>query len=208
MQTVVIVVHIVVCLALIAIVLLQTGKGAEMGATFGSGSSRTLFGSSGGATFMGKLTTGVAVMFVVTCLVLSYFGGRPDTKSVMDQVPVETEQGPVVPDAKPVQGTSGPAGEDVRDTPAPGSTQPLPAPTTVTPKPMTEQPTQATPTAQPPAADQPATPTPEPASSDAQPAPAPAAGQTPPAPAASDTPPATPATPAPAATPAPGNSGQ
>ena len=52
------IIHVIVCLALILIVLLQTGKGAGMGATFGGGGSQTLFGSSGGSTFLSKATTG------------------------------------------------------------------------------------------------------------------------------------------------------
>ena len=64
-----------------AIVMLQTGKGAEMGAAFG-GASQTLFGGSGGSSFMSKLTTGAAVVFMITCLLLSFMyrpgvrGGR------------------------------------------------------------------------------------------------------------------------------------
>jgi preprotein translocase subunit SecG len=100
MQTLVIVFHVVACLALIFIVLLQRGRGAEMGASFG-GSSQTLFGSTGGTTFLGKLTTLAAVGFMLTCLSLAYLSGRPDTASVMEQVPVK-EQLPV-PEAKPIQ---------------------------------------------------------------------------------------------------------
>jgi preprotein translocase subunit SecG len=105
LQTLVLIIHVVACLALIAIVLLQTGRGAEMGAAFG-GSSQTLFGSSGGSTFLGKLTTAAAIVFMVTCLGLTYFSSRTETKSVMDKVKVKVEepQGPVIPDAKPVQG--------------------------------------------------------------------------------------------------------
>jgi len=94
--------HVAACLALILIVLLQTGRGAEMGAAFG-GSSQTLFGSSGGSTFMSKLTTGAAVVFMLTCLGLTYLSTGPSTKSIMKNVPVEQSQGPTLPEAKPVQ---------------------------------------------------------------------------------------------------------
>ena len=57
MPVLVIVLHIIVCIALIMIVLLQTGKGADMGAAFGGGSSQTLFGSTGASTFLSKATT-------------------------------------------------------------------------------------------------------------------------------------------------------
>ena len=103
-HTIVLIFHVLACLALVLIVLLQTGRGAEMGAAFG-GSSQTLFGSSGGTTFFGKLTTLAAVVFMLTCLGLTYFSGRPDTKSVMEKVQVEENQvpAPVLPEAKPVQ---------------------------------------------------------------------------------------------------------
>lgn len=64
--------HVSVCFILILVVLLQAGKGAAMGAAFG-GSSQTVFGSSGAGTFLGKLTTIVAVVFMLTSLTLSYF---------------------------------------------------------------------------------------------------------------------------------------
>ncbi len=68
-------IHIIACLALIVIVLLQQGKGASMGAAFG-GSSQTVFGSSGATPFLGKVTTIVAVVFMLTSLTLGFFSGR------------------------------------------------------------------------------------------------------------------------------------
>jgi preprotein translocase subunit SecG len=112
MGTLVILIHLIACIALIAIVLLQTGKGAEMGAAFG-GASQTLFGGSGGSSFMTKLTTGAAVVFIITCLLLSlmYKPGVRGGRSVMTDIPpVEQPQAkppvqpqPVVPEARPVQ---------------------------------------------------------------------------------------------------------
>jgi preprotein translocase subunit SecG len=102
MFTLLIMVHIVVCIALILIVLLQTGRGAEMGAAFG-GASQTLFGGSGGTTFMSKLTTGAAIVFMLTCLGLSYWAGGVKTKSIMEDVAPVESQGPVLPAPKPVQ---------------------------------------------------------------------------------------------------------
>jgi preprotein translocase subunit SecG len=107
MYTIVVLFHILACMALILIVLLQTGKGAEMGAAFG-GASQTLFGGSGGATFLGKLTTGAAVAFMITCLGLTYLSGGPQTKSVMEDVPVTTTEAPLLPEAKPIQPRSEP----------------------------------------------------------------------------------------------------
>jgi preprotein translocase subunit SecG len=85
--------HVLVCIALIIIVLLQAGKGAEIGASFGSGSSQTVFGATGGKSFMSRLTTGAAVIFMLTSLTLAYFYGQPGTASVMPAtVPVQTPQ--------------------------------------------------------------------------------------------------------------------
>jgi preprotein translocase subunit SecG len=81
------VLHILVAVFLILVVLLQTGKGAEMGAAFG-GSSQTLFGSGGPASFMAKLTTTAAVVFMLTSLSLAYFsssGRRVADVPAMDQ---------------------------------------------------------------------------------------------------------------------------
>jgi len=68
----VVILHIVMCIALILIVLLQTGRGTDMGAVFGGGSSQTIFGSSGPGTFLGKATTVVATVFMITSLWLAY----------------------------------------------------------------------------------------------------------------------------------------
>lgn len=72
METLIVVIHILVCFALILIVLLQTGKGASMGAAFG-GSSQTIFGSTGATTFLTKITTVAAAVFMVTSLLLAFF---------------------------------------------------------------------------------------------------------------------------------------
>lgn len=66
------VVHVVVCVMLILIVLLQRGRGSDMGAVFGGGSSQTIFGSSGPGTFLGKVTAVVATVFMITSLWLAY----------------------------------------------------------------------------------------------------------------------------------------
>jgi len=73
MLTAIAILHVVVSIALILIVLLQTGRGSEIGAAFGSGSSQTIFGSSGSSGFMTKLTTIAVVIFMVTSLVLAYW---------------------------------------------------------------------------------------------------------------------------------------
>jgi preprotein translocase subunit SecG len=68
------------------IVLLQTGKGADMGAAFGGGSSQTLFGSTGASTFLSKATTVAAIVFMLTSLTLAYIAGGKVTKSVVTDV--------------------------------------------------------------------------------------------------------------------------
>jgi preprotein translocase subunit SecG len=75
-----IVIHVIVCIALIMIVLLQTGKGADMGAAFGGGGSQTLFGATGASTFLGKATTVAAVIFMLTSLTLAYRSSHTDRR--------------------------------------------------------------------------------------------------------------------------------
>ena len=77
-----IILHIIVSIALIAIVLLQSGKGAEMGASFGAGGSQSVFGAGGGSTFMSKMTTGAAIIFMLTSLTLAYLG-KAGSSSIM-----------------------------------------------------------------------------------------------------------------------------
>src|ERR671916_851103 len=79
--------HILVCIGLILVVLLQTGKGAEIGAVFGGGSSSTIFGSSGAGNFLSRLTTGMAIVFMMTSLTLGYFAGRKPSATIFDIQP-------------------------------------------------------------------------------------------------------------------------
>ncbi|MDY6879914.1 MAG: preprotein translocase subunit SecG [Desulfatiglans sp.] len=85
MKLILVAVHVTVCMALILIVLLQRGKGAGMGAAFG-GSSQTVFGSSGATSFLAKVTTAAAVIFMLTSLSLSIFFGKGVTSSIMEGV--------------------------------------------------------------------------------------------------------------------------
>lgn len=86
------IIHVIVCIALILIVLLQTGKGADMGAAFGGGSSQTLFGSSGASTFLSKATTIAAVLFMLTSLYLAYIGSNKTAKSIMSDTKAPIEE--------------------------------------------------------------------------------------------------------------------
>ncbi len=102
MYTTIIVLHLTVCMFLIFIILIQSSKGAEMGAAFG-GSNQTLFGSRGAATFLSKLTTGAAILFMITSLTLAILAVRRG--SVMTSVPVQqTAEKPFATAPEPVQG--------------------------------------------------------------------------------------------------------
>jgi preprotein translocase subunit SecG len=90
MTAFIIVIHIIVCVALILIVLLQTGKGASIGAAFG-GSTQTVFGATGSAGFFEKLTTAVAIIFMLTSLGLTYASAKKGGKTVMTS-PVAQEE--------------------------------------------------------------------------------------------------------------------
>jgi preprotein translocase subunit SecG len=83
MSVLLIFIHVIVCIALIMIVLLQTGKGGDMGAAFGGGSSQSLFGSTGASTFLSKATTVAAVVFMITSLALAYMSSNQTGKSIM-----------------------------------------------------------------------------------------------------------------------------
>ena len=83
MTIVLTILHVLVSLFLIAVVLLQSGKGAEMGASFGSSGSQSVFGAGGGTSFLSKLTTSAAVIFMLTSLSLAYISGKPSSSSMM-----------------------------------------------------------------------------------------------------------------------------
>jgi preprotein translocase subunit SecG len=85
-------VHILVGLGVIGLVLLQHGKGADMGAAFGSGASGSLFGATGSANFLSRTTAVLAAVFFITSLTLAYLAGqRPAASgSVLDATKVET----------------------------------------------------------------------------------------------------------------------
>lgn len=98
-MTIIIILHVLVCFALILIVLLQAGKGAEMGAAFG-GASQTIFGSAGAMGFLSKLTTVAAVIFMITSLILTYSSTKR-ASTVVKEKPAQTA--PAVPDKAPAQ---------------------------------------------------------------------------------------------------------
>ncbi len=83
MHTLIVILHVIVSVALILVILLQTGKGSDIGAVFGGGSSQTLFGSTGPTSFLSKMTAGAAIIFMLTSLFLAYFSGRGTSGSIM-----------------------------------------------------------------------------------------------------------------------------
>ena len=115
--TLVTLVHVLACFFLVLVVLLQTGKGSDVGAVFG-GSSQTIFGSSGAGNFLTKTTTGIAVLFMLTSLFLSYGASRQTTESLFDAISTESlsvqeELPPATPgtEAESAPGDSGTAGQ-------------------------------------------------------------------------------------------------
>jgi len=97
-ENIVWVVHVVTAVVLIGLVLIQHGKGADMGAAFGSGSAGSLFGSSGSANFLSRSTAVAATIFFITSLSLTYIYSRPAKElSVLDKVDVQTLQQQAAP---------------------------------------------------------------------------------------------------------------
>src|SRR5213593_635277 len=90
------VLHVLVCIILILVVLLQSGKGADLAGAFGGGGTQTAFGSRGPASFLSKLTTVSAIVFMITCLALSLMGSRTQSRSILD-----TTKGSAAPAARP-----------------------------------------------------------------------------------------------------------
>lgn len=88
METLVLIIHVLAALAVIGLVLLQHGKGADMGAAFGSGTSGSLFGVSGSANFLSRATAIAVAVFFVTSILLAYLSSHSDgLSSVMKQAP-------------------------------------------------------------------------------------------------------------------------
>jgi preprotein translocase subunit SecG len=96
MVIVITIIHVIVSIGLILVVLLQTGK-ADMGAVFG-GSSSTIFGSSGAGNFLTKLTTGMAIVFMMTSLTLGYFAGHKPSTTIFDSRTPTPQTTPAAPE--------------------------------------------------------------------------------------------------------------
>lgn len=112
MTALVITIHIIVCVLLVLIVLLQSGKGAEMGVSLGGGAGQTLFGAAGPATILTKITTAVAVIFMVTSLTLAVLSKNRTGSSVMSDLPAPASvEQPAQPEKAAPAGTTAPAPE-------------------------------------------------------------------------------------------------
>jgi preprotein translocase subunit SecG len=121
MQIVILVLHVLAALGIIGLVLLQHGKGADVGAAFGSGASGSVFGSAGSANFLSRATAILAVVFFLTSMGLTYFSSRKaDTEGVMSghtaPAPEQTLPGRI-----PGQGSAQPATPVTPVAPAPAA---------------------------------------------------------------------------------------
>lgn len=106
METFIWVVNVLSAISVIVLVLLQHGKGADMGAAFGSGSSGSLFGASGSANFLSRTTGVIAAIFFVSTLGLTYFSGHKlEDKGVMDSVAPTQSSVPVESPSVPLPQT-------------------------------------------------------------------------------------------------------
>lgn len=114
------VLHVMVCLVLVVVVLLQHGKGADIGAVFGGGASNTVFGSRGAGNFLTRLTTAAALIFMVTSLVLSYLANEGISSGLFE----EDAPPPGAAAPAPAPGEGGAPAEGA----APGGFEEVPAP--------------------------------------------------------------------------------
>ena len=120
MEVILLVVHVLIAAGIIGLVLLQHGKGADMGASFGSGSSGSLFGASGSANFLSRSTAVLATVFFVSSLVLTYvYAHKSAPKGVLENV---LKSAPAT-QAPPPASKDVPTGQ----APAPAGSQPAPA---------------------------------------------------------------------------------
>lgn len=88
------IIHVLMCFAIIAIVLLQAGKGADIGSAFGGAGSQAVFGSMGTPTVLGKITGAIAIIFTLTSFSLAILGGDRSSSVVRDAPPVSAPAGP------------------------------------------------------------------------------------------------------------------
>ena len=112
-QSIVLMVHVFFAISLVALVLLQRGKGAEAGAAFGAGASGTVFGAKGSANFLSRTTAVLAAMFFVTSLALAYISSHQEVPTGLMEQAASEEQGEPVESFAPSSGET----EDFPDLP-------------------------------------------------------------------------------------------
>ncbi len=100
METIILVIDMLAALGVIGLVLLQHGKGADMGAAFGSGASGSLFGVSGSTNFLSRTTAVLVAVFFVTSLALAYISGHRGKQSSVVNLQAKTQQAPAAADKK------------------------------------------------------------------------------------------------------------
>ncbi len=122
MHIVLTIIHVLACFGIIGIVLLQSGKGADIGSAFGGAGSQAVFGSMGTPTLLGKITTGIAIVFTLTSFTLAMLGGERGSSVVREAAPPPASA-PANP-AVPVP--SAPSDPTVPTTPTPQSPAPAP----------------------------------------------------------------------------------
>lgn len=119
MDTILLLILAVVSVALVGLILLQQGKGADVGAAFGSGASQTVFGSRGSASFLTRGTAVLATLFFVLSLVLAYLSGQTTrTESIMDQTGAAEQAPTAVEPGQPAETGRDDVPADVPQVPA------------------------------------------------------------------------------------------
>ena len=139
-MTLILALQLLTALVMIGLVLIQHGKGADMGASFGSGASGSLFGATGSANFLSRATAVCATIFFLSTLALAYIGSggqRAESRSVLDRPAASAPAPGAIPSAAPaLPGASAPAPSGAVPGAAPGGSVPSPVPSGAVPSPV------------------------------------------------------------------------
>jgi preprotein translocase subunit SecG len=129
LHSAVVIFHLLIAAAIVALVLLQRGKGADAGAGFGAGASGTVFGARGSASFLSRTTATLAALFIATSLGLAYMGGRAPAapKSVIDRVNLQ-DKAPELPATTPATPPANPAANQTVEPAVEQPSEPAPQP--------------------------------------------------------------------------------
>lgn len=126
--TILLIIHVLACIFLVTVVLLQQGKGADVGAVFG-GSSQTLFGTSGAGNLLTKLTSATAIIFMLTSLTLTYGAAKQTTRSIFDSAPKSAPAPSASEEMPAAQPSASTESKGTAATPTSETAQPAPATT-------------------------------------------------------------------------------